>query len=106
MTYFPPSRVACCSTEISNRYTLHKDPSDADPAHAKSVFLALIRCQSHVNKMTDFVDGLKVGFIKKPYRTAFKATLRKDRIGEFLTHLEQAKLTLLMAINVTTLLLQ
>jgi hypothetical protein len=85
---------------------LHEDPNDADLAHAKSVYLALLRCQRHVDNMAAFVDGLQIGFVGKPYRTAFKAALRKHRIAEFAAHLEQAKLTLLMAINVTTLLLQ
>jgi hypothetical protein len=85
---------------------LHKDPNDADPAHAKSVYLALLRCQRDVNNMAALVDGLQIGFARKPRRTAFKATIRKHKIVEFAAHLEQAKLTLLMAMNVTTLLLQ
>lgn len=56
--------------------------------------------------MAAFVDDLLVGFARKPRRTAFKFTLRKSKIVEFAAHLEQAKLTLLMSINVTTLLLQ
>lgn len=56
--------------------------------------------------MTAFVECLQIGFARKPRRTAFKATVQKHKIAEFAAHLEQAKLTLLMAINVTTLLLQ
>ncbi len=71
------------------RYALHDDPNDHDLAHASSVYLALQRCHRHVEKMG------------KRYITAFKAMLRKQKIAEFSTHLEQAKTTLLMAMNVT-----
>jgi hypothetical protein len=89
-----------------NSYALHDDPNDHDPAHAKSIYLALLQCQSHIGKMKAFAEDLQNGFARKPYRTAFKAMLQKPKIAEFATHVEQAKTTLLVAVNVTSLLLQ
>jgi hypothetical protein len=93
-------------TNRMDSYALHDDPNDHDQDHAKSVYLALLRCQTHVDKMKAFAEDLQNDFARKRYRTAFKTMLQKPKIAVFTTHLEQAKTTLLMAINVTTLLLQ
>jgi len=98
--------ILCASTDEIISYALHDDPNDHDPEHAKSIYRALQRCQGHVDQMKAFTDTLQNGFTKKRYRTAFKTVQQKPKIAEFARHLEQAKSTLLMAINVTTLLLQ
>lgn len=102
----PPTSESRSFTDDTGSYALHDDPKNHDPEHAKSIYLALLRCQRHVDKMKFFADNLQSDFVKKRYRTAFKTVLRKPKIAEFATHLEQAKSTLLMALNVTTLLLQ
>jgi hypothetical protein len=56
--------------------------------------------------MKAFANSLQHGFDRKPCVTAIKTMLRKSKIIEFKTHLENAKTTLLMAINLTTLLMQ
>jgi hypothetical protein len=56
--------------------------------------------------MSEFANELRAGFTKRPLVTSFKAALRKPKFAEFSKHLEQAKTTLLLAINVASFMIE
>jgi cellobiose-specific phosphotransferase system component IIA len=77
-----------------------------DPVPISSVLAALEQCQKYVVGMIKFSRDLQKGFTKRRILTALKTTTNKQKMAEFQRHLEQAKTTLLLAVNVATFLLQ
>jgi len=56
--------------------------------------------------MAVFANNLEAGLAKRRLATGFKIALRKPKIAKFLRHLEQSKMTLLLAINVASFMLE
>lgn len=79
---------------------------DKDPAPIRSVHCALLQCERHVSAMTEFSRDLQRRFVKRRIMTAFKTTMKREKLADFRTRLEQAKSTLLLAVNVATFILQ
>jgi hypothetical protein len=56
--------------------------------------------------MSEFATNMQAGFTKRSLVTSFKMALRKSKVAEFSRHLEQAKTTLLLAINVASFMIE
>jgi hypothetical protein len=56
--------------------------------------------------MSGFANDLQAGFTKRPLVTSFKAALKKPKVAEFSSNLEQAKTTLLLAINIASFMIE
>jgi hypothetical protein len=56
--------------------------------------------------MSEFANNMRVGLAKRSFVTSFKVALRKPKVAEFSRHLEQAKTTLLLAINVASFMIE
>ena len=81
-------------------------PDGSDPVQIASVLAALQQCQRHICRMSEFATNMQAGFTKRSLVTSFKMALRKSKVAEFSRHLEQAKTTLLLAINVASFMIE
>jgi hypothetical protein len=92
---------------IARNDSFQLEPTKPENAyHAVSMQVALEKCERHINRMNRYVHELENGLRLNGFRTSFKIALKGSKIKEFARHVEQAKTTLLMAINVTTFFLQ
>ncbi|KAF8862549.1 hypothetical protein BDZ45DRAFT_190047 [Acephala macrosclerotiorum] len=83
-----------------------RSPGGPDPVQISSVLAALQQCQRHVCRMSEFANDLQDGFQRRRRVTSFKAALKKPKMTEFSRKLEQAKATLLLAINVASFMIE